>query len=275
VFRSSRTLVLQQAFLLLWAVVSLLPLVWMLSASLQTNQEIYAGLKLLPASPQWSNYAQAWQMSSFGDYFINSLLYTVCAVAGTLLISSLAAFGFAWLKIPGKEIIYYAFLFLLMMPIPGQFVPLFLVLVRLGLADTRLGYILVLINASLAVSIFLLRAFMEGIPKELEEAARIDGASNLTLYWRIMLPLCGPALATITIFTALSAWNELVLALIVFSDRAKLPIQAGLMIFSGTFLTRFDLMMAATCIATLPVIIMYVVAQRAIIKGVMAGAIKG
>lgn len=273
--RTSRSLVLQQAFLLLWAVVSLLPLVWMLSASLQTNQEIYAGLKLLPAAPQWSNYVQAWQMSSFGDYFFNSLLYTVSVVAGTLLISSLAAFGFAWLKIPGKEIIYYAFLFLLMMPIPGQFVPLFLVLVRLGLADTRLGYILVLINASLAVSIFLLRAFMEGIPKELEEAARIDGASNLTLYWRIMLPLCGPALATITIFTALSAWNELVLALIVFSDRAKLPIQAGLMIFSGTFLTRFDLMMAATCIATLPVIIMYVVAQRAIIKGVMAGAVKG
>jgi len=276
VYHASRwRLALNQAFLITWAIVSLLPLIWMFSASLQTNQEIYAGLKLIPTAPQWSNYSQAWSMSDFGTYFMNSLFYTVATVVGTILISSMAAFGFAWLKIPGKEIFYYAFLFLLMMPIPGQFVPLFLVLVKLGLADTRLGYVLVLINSSLAVSIFLLRGYMESVPKALEEAARIDGASTLMLYWRIMMPLCRPALATITIFTALSAWNELVLALIIFSDRSKLPVQAGLMIFQGTYLTRFDLMMAATTIATIPVILMYVVAQRSIIKSVMAGAVKG
>lgn len=247
----------------------------MVSASLQTNQEIYAGLQFIPRPPQWQNYTTAWSMSKFGSYFFNSVLYTAAAVAGTILVSSLAAYAFAWLRIPGKEILYYLFLLLLMMPIPGQFVPLYLVLVKMGLANTRIGYILVLINSSLAVSIFLLRAFMEGIPKSLEEAARIDGAGKLMIYWRIMLPLCGPALATITIFTALGAWNELVLALIVFSDRALLPVQAGLMIFSGTFLTRFDLMLAATTITTLPVILIYVMAQRSIIKGVMSGAVKG
>lgn len=264
-----------RTLLILWAALSLLPLVWMVSASLQSNQEIYAGLKFLPKVAHWENYAKAWSMSSFSVYFFNSILYTVAAVVGVVIISSLAAFGFAWLRIPGKQFIYYLFVFVLMLPIPGQFIPLYLALVKLGLDNTRVGYILVLINQSLALGIFLLRGFMEGIPKQLEEAAKIDGAGTLTIYRRIVLPLCGPALTTIVIFTSLAAWNELLLALICFSNQKLLPVQAGLMIFQGFFLTRFDLMLAATTITTLPVIAVYVIVQRSIIQGVMGGAVKG
>jgi len=260
--------------LALWALGSVFPLIWMFSASLQTNQEIYAGVRLLPKTLNFQNYIQAWTQAKFSVYFINSVFYTVAVVIGTIIVSSMAAYAFARIRFPGKNFIYIALLIFLFIPIPGSFIPLYVLLVKLGIVDTRLGYIMPLIQSNLAVSLFILRSFFESIPQEIEESASIDGADRFAVYWRIALPLTKPALSTIVIFTALGVWNEFLLALIVFSSQDLMPLQVGIMTFQGTFFSQYALMMAATSITTVPAIILYILFQKNIIKGVMSGAIK-
>lgn len=261
--------------LLVWALISILPLIYMLSASLQSNQEIYQSVHLIPQHLNWDNYVQAWQQANFGTYFGNSVIYTVSIVLGTLAISTTSAYAFARLEFPGKNLAYYLFLIFLIIPIPGVFIPLYVLLVNLHLVDTRLGYILPMINSSLPVAIFILRSFFEDVPKELEEAALIDGAGTFRIYWNIAMPLAMPAIATVTIFTALGAWNEFLLALIVFSKQNLMPLQVGLQNFQGTYFSQYALMMAATAITTIPIVILYFCMQKYIIKGIMAGALKG
>jgi len=267
--------VLLHVALAVWGLASVVPLVWMISASLQTNAEIYGGVHLIPKSPQWSNFVQAWQQSSFSTYFVNSVVYTVAVVAGTVLLASLSAYAFARMRFPGKRALYGMLLVFLFIPIPGAFIPLYLVLAKLHLLDTQLGYILPMINGSLPVAMFILRAFFEQIPKELEEAAFIDGASRVQVFTKIAFPLARPAVATVVILTVLGVWNEYVLASVVFSNQALLPLQVGLLAFQGSYFSQYGLMMAATTITTLPIVIVYLLFQKNIIRGVMAGAVKG
>lgn len=267
--------VLLHVALAVWGLASVVPLVWMISASLQTNAEIYGGVHLIPKSPQWSNFVQAWQQSSFSDYFVNSVIYTVAVVAGTVFLASLSAYAFARMRFPGKRALYGVLLVFLFIPIPGAFIPLYLVLAKLNLLDTQLGYILPMINGSLPVAMFILRAFFEQIPKELEEAAFIDGASRVQVFTKIAFPLARPAVATVVILTVLGVWNEYVLASVVFSNQALLPLQVGLLAFQGSYFSQYGLMMAATTITTLPIVIVYLLFQKNIIRGVMAGAVKG
>ena len=267
--------VLLHVGLAVWGLASVLPLVWMLSASLQTNAEIYGGVHLVPESPQWTNFSQAWEQSSFSDYFLNSVIYTVSVVAGTVFLASMSAYAFARMQFPGKRALYGALLVFLFIPIPGAFIPLYLVLAKLQLLDTQLGYVLPMINGSLPVAMFILRAFFEQLPKELEEAAFIDGASRLQVFTKIALPLARPAVATVVILTVLGVWNEYVLASVVFSNQALLPLQVGLLAFQGSYFSQYGLMMAATTITTLPIVIVYLLFQKNIIRGVMAGAVKG
>jgi ABC-type glycerol-3-phosphate transport system permease component len=261
--------------LLLWGLIAVVPLLWMFSASLQTDQEIYKGIKLIPNALKFSNYAQAWTKANFSTYFFNSIFYTVAIVAGTVVVSAMASYAFARLSFPGKNIIYIALLIFLFIPIPGEFIPLYVLLVKLRIIDTRIGYILPMINSGIAVSIFIMRAFFEDIPKEIEESAKMDGASIWQIFWRIAMPLAKPVIATIVIFTALGVWNEFTLALIVFSNRDLMPLQVGIMNFQGTFFSQYSLMMAATSIATIPAIIVYLFFQKSIIQGIMSGAVKG
>lgn len=261
--------------LMVWGLLSVLPLVWMISASLQTNSEIYGGVHLIPQNPQWGNYARAWDQSSFGTYFFNSVLYTVSVVAGTVLFASLSAYAFARMRFPGKRILYSGFLIFLFIPIPGAFIPLYLVLSNMGLLDTQLGYILPMVNGSLPVAMFILRAFFEQLPRELEEAAFIDGASRLQVFTKIAFPLARPAVATVVILTVLGVWNEYVLASVVFTNQSLLPLQVGLLAFQGSYFSQYGLMMAATTITTLPIVVVYLLFQKHIIRGVMAGAVKG
>lgn len=267
--------VLLHVALAVWGLASVIPLVWMMSASLQTNAEIYGGVHLIPTSPQWGNFVRAWQQSSFSVYFVNSVIYTVAVVAGTVLLASLSAYAFARMRFPGKRALYGALLVFLFIPIPGAFIPLYLVLAKLHLLDTQLGYILPMINGSLPVAMFILRGFFEQLPKELEEAAFIDGASRVQVFTKIAFPLARPAVATVVILTVLGVWNEYVLASVVFSNQALLPLQVGLLAFQGSYFSQYGLMMAATTITTLPIVIVYLLFQKNIIRGVMAGAVKG
>jgi multiple sugar transport system permease protein/raffinose/stachyose/melibiose transport system permease protein len=173
------------------------------------------------------------------------------------------------------NIFFYLLISTLLIPIPGVFVPLYLLLNKLGLLDTRTGLILCYISGNLAFGIFLLRSFFEELPGEIEEAALIDGASRFSIYWRIALPLARPAIATLVILNTLTIWNEFLLALVVLQDKAKMPIQRGLMAFQGTHMTDYPKLMAGLTIATIPVVIVYLMMQKHIVKGITAGALKG
>lgn len=264
-----------QGFLIFIAVSCLFPLVWMISTSLKNRSEVYINKSLIPKALHFENYVTAWKNAKFSVYFNNTVFYTVVVVVAIVFVSSLAAYAFARLDFPFKKLFYGLFLTILMIPLPGSFIPLYVLLVKLGIHNTRIGYILPLINASLATSIFILRAFFESIPKSLEEAAIIDGCGKFKLYSKIALPLAMPALATISIFGVLSVWNEYILAVVVLNRNEFMPIQQGLFIFQGRYFTQYELLMAASVITTLPLILIYILLNKQIIKGITSGGVKG
>ena len=262
-------------FLLTVALACLFPLLWMFSSSLKTQEEIFSDASLMPKEAHWENYYLAWKKGGFGRYFVNSVLYTVSTVISIVIVSSLAAYAFSRFQFPGKNILFYMFIVAMMIPIPGSFVPLYVLLTRLHLRNTQLGYILCMINVGLSTSIFLLKTFFDKMPRELEDAARIDGCSKLQLWWHVGLPLSKPVLAVVVVFNALNVWNEYILALIIFDSKALMPLQVALTTFQGEFVTQYPLLMAGLTITAIPIILVYVLMQKYIVKGVTAGAVVG
>lgn len=258
------------------------PLVWMLSSSLKTQRTVFTDFSPIPIPAHVENYAQAWTKGLFGTYFLNSLLYTAATVAGVLLCSSLAAYAFSRFAFRGSGFLHKLLLSTMLVPIPGAIVALYVLLTKMGLVDQgtgqllpRLGYILPQINGAVPFGIFVLKPFFDAIPKELEESAKIDGCGMLGVFWHIMLPLARPALAVVALSTTLAAWNEFLLAYLVFSRHELMPLQRGLLAFHGAHLTDYPLLMAGMVITVLPVVLIYLVMQRYIIQGVTAGALKG
>ena len=262
-------------FLLTVAVSCLFPLVWMVSSSLKTQETIFSDTSLIPEHLHWENYYLAWKEGGFGRFFINSIIYTISTVIGIVLVASLAAYAFSRFSFPGKNVLFYMFIIAMMIPIPGSFVPLYVLLNRLHLRNTQIGYILCMINVGLSTSIFLLKTFFDKMPKELEEAARMDGCSKLGLWWHVALPLSKPVLAVVVVFNALNVWNEYILALIIFDSRQLMPLQVALTTFQGEFITQYPLLMAGLTISAIPIILVYLFMQKYIIKGVTAGALVG
>jgi multiple sugar transport system permease protein/raffinose/stachyose/melibiose transport system permease protein len=196
-------------------------------------------------------------------------------VAGIVVVASLAAYAFSRFRFPGKNLLFYMFIVAMMIPIPGSFVPLYVLLNKLHLRNTQIGYILCMINVGLSISIFLLKTFFDRMPKELEEAARIDGCSKLGLWLHVALPLSKPVLAVVVVFNALTVWNEYILALIIFDSRHLMPLQLALTIFQGEHVTQYPLLMAGLTITALPIIIVYLFMQKYIVKGVTSSALFG
>ena len=255
-------------FLISVAVTCLYPLLWMFSSSLKTQETIFRDISLIPKVFHFENYYLALSQSDFGRYLLNSIIYTVCVVLGILIISSLAAYAFSRLRFPGRNIIFILFIAAMMIPIPGSFVALFVLLNKLHLRNTPLGYILCMISVGLSASIFMLKTFFDKMPKELEDAARMDGCSKLGIWWHVALPFARPVLAVVVVFNALNVWNEYVLALIIFDNKNLMPLQRALMMFRGEFLTNYPLLMAGLTITALPIIIVYLLMQKYIVKGV-------
>lgn len=262
-------------FLLIVAASCIFPLVWMVGSSLKTQSTIFSDMSLIPRQMHWENYYLAWKEGGFGRYFINSIFYTTSVVIGIIIVSSLAAYAFSRLSFPGKNIFFYAFMAAMMIPIPGSFVPLYVLLNKLHLRNTQLGYILCMINVGLSTSIFLLKTFFDKMPRELEDAARIDGCTKFGIWWNVALPLAKPVLAVVVVFNALNVWNEYLLALLIFDSKHLMPLQVALMKFHGEYITQYHLLMAGLTIAALPIIIVYVLMQKYIVKGVTQGAIVG
>jgi ABC-type glycerol-3-phosphate transport system permease component len=261
--------------LLLVAFVALFPIVWLLLGSIQTLQELYAGVTFWPKQPQWQNYATAWNRGGFRLFLPNSVLYSLLTVVGVLMTASMAGYALARIDFPGRKAIMFVILAIMIVPLPASFVALYMLLVNLGLANTRTGYVLSLIAGGLPISIFILRGFFVNQPRELEEAAVLDGCSAFDVYWRVMLPLVKPGLAAVAVIQFLNAWNEYLLALVMFSTDALMPVQRGLTRFASTDTTDHQVMLAATVMAVLPVMVLYAIAQKSIIQGITDGAVKG
>ncbi len=267
--------VLIHLFLLTVALACLFPLLCMFSSSLKTQETIFRDTSLIPREFHFENYYIAWQQGGFGRYFLNSILYTTSVVIGIIIISSMAAYAFSRFKFPGRKFLFVVLMAAMMIPIPGSFVALYVLLNKLHLRDTPLGYILCMINVGLATSIFLLKTFFDKMPSELEDAARIDGCSKLGIWWHVALPLAKPVLAVVIVFNALNVWNEYILALIIFDSRKYMPLQVALQAFRGEFVTNYPLLMAGLTITALPIILVYLLMQKYIVKAVTAGAVFG
>jgi raffinose/stachyose/melibiose transport system permease protein len=262
-------------FLMIVALACLFPLFWMVRSSLMSNATIFTDRALIPGELNWQNYVTAWTKGHFAVYFLNSVIYTVSVVFGIVIISSLAAFAFSRLEFPGKNIIFYTFIGAMMIPLPGSFVPLFVMMNKLHLVNTRIGYILCMINVGLSLSILLLKTFFDKMPSDLEDAARIDGCSRLQIWWHVALPLARPALAVIVIYNVLNVWNEYILATLLLNDKDLMPLQRGLMVFNGAYQVDYPILMAGLTMTALPIIIVYLIMQKHIVKGLSAGAVVG
>lgn len=276
-YKSKKVIVnmLIHLFLLTVAVSCIFPLLWMIGSSLKTQETIFRDMSLFPKEMHFENYYLAWQEGGFGRNFLNSILYTVCVVLGIVIVSSMAAYAFSRLRFPGKNVLFYMFMAAMMIPIPGSFVALYILLNKLHLRNTALGYILCMINVGLSTSIFLLKTFFDKMPKELEDAARIDGCTKLGIWYHVALPLAKPVLAVVVVLNALNVWNEYILALVIFDSKSLMPLQVALMTFQGEFITRYPLLMAGLTIAALPIILVYLLMQKYIVKGVTQGAVVG
>ncbi len=266
--------VLTHSVLILVSLTCLFPLFWMVISSLKTQETIFSNMSMLPWPAHFENFPLAWIKGRFGVFFLNSLFYTFSTVVGVLLIASLAAYAFARLPFPGRKVIYVLFLSTMMIPVPGAFIALYVLLIKLDLVNTRLGYILPQINGGLALGIFLLKTFFDKLPRDLEDAARVDGCNKFQVYYLVALPLAKPAIAVLAIFTTLSVWNEYLLGMLILSDRNLMPLQRGLMVFQGAHVTEYPLLMAGMTISVIPVLLIYILMQRHIISGITAGALK-
>lgn len=263
------------ALLIVVAFVALFPIAWLLTGSLQTIQELYGGVTFWPAVPQFENYWIAWTRGGFSVYLPNSLFYSMVTVLAILLVASMAGYALARIQFPGRGVLMFLILAIMIVPLPASFIALYKLLVDMGLANTRTGYLVALIAGGLPVSIFILRGFFLRQPKELEDAAILDGCNQFDIYWRVMLPLAKPGLAAVAVIQFLHAWNDYLLALVMFNTEALMPVQRGLTKFVSSDTPEQHILLAATAMSVLPIIILYTIAQKSIIQGIMEGAVKG
>lgn len=268
-------LICLHAFLFSVALSCIFPFLWMVNVSFETPKEFATdyGLKV-DLRLNFDNYKEVIVEKDFWKYFLNSVFYTCVTVIFIVLFSSLAAFGFSRLQFPGKNILFFMFLGAMMIPLPAGFVPVYVMLNKIGLVN-RAGYVLAMTNIGLSLSIYLLKTFFDNLPRDLEDAARIDGCSKLQIWWNVGIPLVAPALAVVVIFNALNVWNEFVLASIMFTDSNLMPLQVGLKEFSDLEVTKHTLIMAALTVATAPIILIYLRMQKQFVKGLTAGALVG
>ncbi|MGD9318164.1 MAG: carbohydrate ABC transporter permease [Anaerolineae bacterium] len=262
--------------LILGSVLMLLPFLWMVSTSLKPGADVFREYppRLIPTTVQWSNYREALTSMPFDRFYLNSFIVAISVTMLQLLTASLAAFAFARLRFRGRDILFFIYLSALMIPFPVLLVPNFIIIRNLGWFDT---YAALIVPVSFsAFSTFLLRQYYRGIPMELDEAARIDGASSFRVWWQIIFPNSRPALAALAIFIFLGNWNEFLWPLIVTNSEAMRTVPVGLNSFKGQFTVRWEMLMAAAVVGMMPILVVYVLAQNWIIKGMsISGGLKG
>lgn len=255
------------------ACVTMAPLLWIAALSLKTGADVYSS-SFLPKTVTPQNYLTAWEEFGLGPLFVSSITVTAMSVVLTVTLSVLAAYGFAKLPFKGSEPLFICVLLGIMIPPAALIIPLFVELRAVGLYDTHVGLALVYTAFGLPISVLILRSFFVSIAGELIEAARLDGAGELRILWRVVVPLAKAPIATVTVLVFLASWNDFFLALVLLRDAATYTIPVGIAQFIGQYSTPYELVAAAVLIASIPVIALYLVLHTQFERGVADGAIK-
>jgi ABC-type glycerol-3-phosphate transport system permease component len=258
------------------AIIMVFPFIWMVSTAFKAHVFVIEyPPQLIPDNPSLDNFLQAWNANNFQLYFRNSAFVAVTSTLLSVAFSSMAAYAFARFRFAGKEIIFFTLLLVMMVPNMIALIPQFFLMKFLGLRNSLFGLILIYTASNMTLNIFLLRGFFEGLPHELEEAVLIDGGSYLTIFLRIILPLSTPALATVAIFSFMTFWDEFVMALTFIDDPTKRTLPIAIALFQGQHGTQWGLVFAASLIALIPVMIVFLSLQRYFVGGLTTGAFKG
>jgi multiple sugar transport system permease protein len=256
------------------SVVMLVPFAWMLSTSLKEQGDVFIyPPQWIPQPVQWQNYQETVTVMPFGRFYLNSAIQAVSVTILQLLTASLAAFAFARLRFRGRDALFLLYLATMMIPFPVTMIPNFVIMRYLNWIDTFRA--LILPPAFSAFSTFLLRQYFLSIPVEMDDAARVDGASSFRIWWQIILPLSGPALATLAIFTFLGQWNNFLWPLVVTNSEKMRTLPVGLATFQGQYSIQWNLLMAGSVIAVLPILVIYIVGQKWFVRGITLTGLGG
>lgn len=269
------TTVLTHLVLIVGGLLWMYPFLWMVGSSLKTDSDFFnRGLNIFPQTLQWSNYGNAWEEASFGQYFINTAIVSTLTVVFTILFSSMAGYVLARVPFPGKKIVVGIVALTLFLPHGYTILPVFDIVQRLGLLNTLAAIILVETASGMIFPTFLFMGYFSSMENEIEDAARVDGATIHQRYWRIMFPLAGPMIATVALFTFIGSWNNFFVPLVFNLGVPELrTLAVGLYAFIGQTTTNWTLLCAASVITIGPIMLVFIFLQRYFINGV-AGAIK-
>lgn len=265
-------------FLTLGALMMLGPFLWMIATSLKLPGEVFSYQKpwwydWVPTSFVWQNYAKAWQVVPFARFYLNSIFVVLLTTLGQVTTSAFAAYAFARLRFPGRDNIFFTYLATMMIPGAVTMIPVFILLEQLGWIDSYKAVILPGIFT--AYGTFMLRQFFLTLPKDLEDAAKIDGCSYFGIFWRILLPLSKPALATLTTFTFMGSWMNFMWPLVVLNSHEKFTLPIGLAYFQSLHHTDWTLLMAGSLMMILPILLLFIFNQRYFVEGIKLSGIKG
>lgn len=253
--------------------VAVAPIVWVLTTSLRTKSEILASPLGLPSVPQWQNYVEAWTVGNFGRYFVNSLLVAVPTVLAVLFLSLLASYAFALFSFRLKRSLFILLLFGMTVPVGVLIIPLYYQMVSLGLLNSLWAIILPQVALGIPITTLLLRTFIERLPREIVDAARIDGCGSFRLLMKIVFPLSRSAMLTLTVLQFMWVWNQFLLPVVLITDRDTRTLPTALSSFLGRYSSDTQLLMAGAAISVFPVILLYLIFQRRFIKGISSGAL--
>lgn len=266
--------ILTYTALIILSTIMIIPFIWMVLASLKTSNEVFSiPMKILPETYHFENYATIWEKIPLFTFFKNTTKITVITTIIQVLTSCFAAYGFSKIDFKGRDFLFIAYVATIAVPWQAYMVPQFSLMGKLGLTNSHLG--LILMQSFSAFGVFLMRQFMISIPKELSEAARIDGLNEYGIFARIILPLSKPGIATLVIFTFVNIWNDFMGPLIYLNSTELKTIQLGIKMFISQYGADYSLVMAASVCSLIPVVIIFVICQRWFIEGITAGGVKG
>ncbi|MFD2083499.1 N-acetylglucosamine transport system permease protein [Actinopolymorpha cephalotaxi] len=268
--------VVAHVLLTLWALIVLLPLVWVLVSSFKTTQEVLGNPLTWPHHFEWQNYANAWTTSGVGRYFLNTVIVVGSALVIVMLLGAMCSYVLARFKFPGNRVVYYLMLAGLTFPVFLAIVPLFFVLQNFGLLNTLPGLILTYVAFALPFTVFFLHSFFKTLPYDVYEAAQVDGAGEWRTFFQVMLPMARPGIASVAIFNFLGLWNQFLLPVALNTDTGNYVLTQGMASFQSQagYSVDFGALFAAVVITVTPVLVVYIIFQRQLRDSVVAGAVK-
>lgn len=264
-----------QGILITNAFLVLLPVFFLFNSSLRESNEFARTPFALARNPFWENYRRVWSEGEFGSYFFNSLMITGGSLVLVLFLSLGAGFVLGRYSFKGNSLVFGFILTGMLVPAKLAILPLFIQLKWMNLLDSRLGLILVYTSAALPAAVFIMSGFFKSLPSDLDNAARVDGASEFTMLRKVMVPLVRPGMAIVGIYSAIPIWNDFFLPLVFLQSPEKKTLMQGLTVFFGQYASQWGVLFAGLCLAALPLIVLYLVLSEQFIKGLTAGAVKG